>query len=222
MKPVFALGNFRTLPRLKRLRQEAQTDKAARVVLRLDAIMLSIQSHTNGQIAQFLQADRSRVHAWITNWNEHGIDGLLEGHRSGRPSELTAEAVERIIDIVESGPVAYGLNSGIWTSPLVAQIIRDEFDVDYHPGHVRRLLKQFGFSVQRPTTRLVQADPCKQNRWIRYTRPHLKKKPQKKRLSSSMRTKRLFGKHQPWREHGRSKVASPQCRREASETHRKS
>ena len=122
MKPVFAQGNVRTLPRLKRLRQEAQTDKAARVVLRLSAIMLSLQNQTNGQIAQFLQADRSRVHAWITNWNEHGIDGLLEGHRSGRPSELTAEAVERIKDVVESGPVAYGLNTGIWTSPIVAQI----------------------------------------------------------------------------------------------------
>lgn len=181
MKPIFARGSLRTLPRLKRLRQEAQTDKAARVVLRLDAIMLSLQHQTNGQIAQFLQADRSRVHAWITLWNEHGMDGLLEGHRCGRPSELTQNDVERIKDIVESGPVAYGLNTGIWTSPVVAQIIRDEFDVDYHPGHVRRLLKQFGFSVQRPIPRLVQADPRKQNRWIRYTRPNLKKKPQKKR-----------------------------------------
>ena len=181
MKPIFARGTQRSLPRLKRLRQEAQTDKAARVVLRLDAIMLSLQNQTSGQIAQFLQADRSRVHAWITSWNEHGSEGLLEGHRSGRPPELSPKDVERIKDIVESGPVAYGLNTGIWTSPVVAQIIRDEFDVDYHPGHVRRLLKQFGFSVQRPTTSLVQADPQKQNRWIRYTRPNLKKKPQKRR-----------------------------------------
>lgn len=181
MNPIFAKGNQRTLPRLKRLRQEAQTDKAVRVVTRLNAIMLSLQNHTNGQIAQMLQSDRSRVHAWITSWNEHGIDGLLEGHRSGRPSELSEKDVERIRDIVESGPVAYGLNTGIWTSPVVAQIIHDEFDVDYHPGHVRRLLKRIGFSVQRPTTRLVQADPCKQNRWIRYTHPSLKKKPQKKR-----------------------------------------
>jgi transposase len=181
MNPIFAKGNQRTLPRLKRLRQEAQTDKAVRVITRIDAIMLSIQNHTSVQIAHLLQSDRSRVHAWITNWNEHGIDGLLEGHRSGRPSELSQKDVERIIDIVESGPVSYGLNTGIWTSPVIAQIIHDEFDVEYHPGHVRRLLKKIGFSVQRPTTRLVQADPCKQNRWIRYTHPSLKKKPQKKR-----------------------------------------
>jgi transposase len=73
--------------------------------------------------------------------------------------------------------VAHGLNTGVWTSPLIAQIIAEEFDVRYHPGHVRHLLKQLNFSVQRPKTRLVQADPKKQNRWIRYTHPNLKKTP---------------------------------------------
>jgi transposase len=62
----------------------------------------------------------------------------------------------------------------------VARVIEDECGVTYHPGHVRHLLKQMGLSVQRPTTRLIQADPRQQNRWIRYTRPNLKKKPPKK------------------------------------------
>jgi transposase len=175
MHPIFAHGNSRTLQRLKRLRQEAQTEKAPRVALRLQAIMLSVQRHTSGQIAQGLQVDRTRVHAWIGAWNEYGVEGLLEGHRSGRPAALNETQRERLGDILDSGPVAYGLNTGVWTSPLIAQIIAEEFDVRYHPGHVRRLLKQLDFSVQRPKTRLVQADPRKQNRWIRYTPPNLKK-----------------------------------------------
>ena len=79
--------------------------------------------------------------------------------------------------MVESGPVAYGLNTAVWTSPLLAQVIAEEFSVTYHPGHVRRLLGTLGFSVQRPTTRLVQADPVKRRRWTRYQCPNLKKKP---------------------------------------------
>src|SRR5262249_10347956 len=71
MQPIFALGNSRALQRLKALRQEAQTDSATRVVLRLQAIMLSVQGMTTGQIAQGLQVDRTRVHAWIGAWNEH-------------------------------------------------------------------------------------------------------------------------------------------------------
>lgn len=177
MQPIFARGNARTLRRLKALRQAAQTDKAPRVALRLQAIMLSVRRQTTGQIAQLLQADRTRVHAWIGAWNEYGPQGLLEGHRSGRPPELAAAQRERLQDILDSGPVAHGLNTGFWTSPLIAQLIAEELDVDYHPGHVRRLLGQLNFSVQRPTTRLVQADRRKQNRWIRYERPNLKKKP---------------------------------------------
>jgi transposase len=41
--------------------------------------------------------------------------------------------------------------------------------VRYHPGHVRKLLRQLGYSVQRPTTQLVQASTAKKNRWERST-----------------------------------------------------
>ena len=182
MHPIFARGNARTLQRLKTLRQVAQTDKVPRVALRLEAIMLSVQGKTSGQIAQGLQVDRTRVHAWIGAWNAHGDEGLLEGHRSGRPAQLSPDQREQLADILDSGPVAHGLNTGVWTSPLIAQIIQEEFDVNYHPGHVRHLLKRLNFSVQRPKTRLVQADPKKQSRWIRYTHPNLKKTPAKKGL----------------------------------------
>ena len=65
MLPIFAKGDRRTLARLKALRQEAYSDGASRVVTRLEAIMQSLQGKTTGQIAQLLQADRTRVHAWI-------------------------------------------------------------------------------------------------------------------------------------------------------------
>ena len=53
--------------------------------------------------------------------------------------------------------MAYGLETGIWTSPLVRQVIEGEFGQRYHAEHVRKLLQQLGYSVQRPTTKPVQA-----------------------------------------------------------------
>ena len=111
----------------------------------------------------------------IQQWNAWGEEGLLEGHRSGRPASLTEEDRQRLRDIVDSGPVAYGLQTGIWTSINLAEVIADEFGVVYHPGHIRKLLRRIGLSVQRPTTRLVQADPALQRKWTRYTVPNLKK-----------------------------------------------
>jgi transposase len=174
---LFARGNVRTRTRLLQLRQQAQTDRVPRVVLRIQGILLSLDEKSPPQIAQLLHVHRTRVHAWVSQWNQYGLEGLKEGQRSGRPREMNPEQQEQFKDIVESGPVAYGLNTGVWTSPILSQIITEEFGVTYHPGHVRKWLKKLGFSLQRPTTALVRADPRKQNKWIRYTYPNLKKKP---------------------------------------------
>ena len=181
MQPTtFAKGNKKTLRNLMALRKQAQVDKAPRVALRIQGIMLSLEKHSVSDIAQLLHVHRSSIHAWIMSWNAYGKEGLYEGHRSGRPSALTDKDKEQLKDIVDSGSVAYGLQTGVWTSPIIAQVIEEEFAVRYHPGHVRKLLKQMGFSVQRPTTKLVQADPQKRNKWTRYTYPNLKKKPKRK------------------------------------------
>lgn len=177
---LFAKGNRRTIRKLHALRKQAHADKAPRVALRIQGILLSLQQHSVSAIARLLHVDRGTVNGWIQAWNAYGETGLLEGHRSGRPPKLNDRQKEQLGDILESGPVAYGLQTGVWTSPIIAAIIEEEFAVTYHPGHVRKLLKDLRFSLQRPTTKLVRADSRKQNRWIRYTYPNLKKKPKKK------------------------------------------
>jgi transposase len=93
---------------------------------------------------------RSTVPLWTDQWNQYGKEGLLEGHRSGRPAALSGAERERLRDILDSGPVAYGLETGIWTSPLVRQVIEEEFVQRYHAAHVRKLLRQLGYSCNVP------------------------------------------------------------------------
>jgi len=180
MHPVFAKGDHRAIEKLMAVRREAQREKAPRLLLRVQGILLSLEGLTTGAIADQLKVHRSTVPLWIEHWNSYGEEGLWEGQRSGRPAGLSESQRQTLRDILDSGPVAYGLETGIWTSPLVSQIIRDEFQQDYHPGHVRKLLRQLGYSVQRPTTRLVQADVKQKRKWVRYTYPNLKKTPKSK------------------------------------------
>lgn len=180
MQAIFAKGDQRTVNKLLTLRKEALKDYQYRAATRMHAIILSIEKNTSGDIANILKINRTNVPLWINNWNSYGTEGLLEGHRSGRQSNLMAEDREKLCDILESGPVSYGLNTGVWTSKIITTIIEDEFGIVYHPGHVRKLLKDIGFSVQRPTYKLVNADPKKKNTGIRYTYPNLKKTPKRK------------------------------------------
>jgi transposase len=145
------------------------------VARRMHAVLLSHQQHSSGDIAQILEAPRSKVSLWLQQYEQHGWEALLEGHRCGRPNGLSAAQISQLDDIIDSGPVAYGFPSGVWTSPMIVRVIAEEFAVDYHPGHVRKLLKAMGFSVQRPRRKLAKADPVEQDRWQRYTYPRLKK-----------------------------------------------
>lgn len=164
-----------TAKKLWRLRNEAEVDGVYRVARRLHAVLLNHGGNTSGEIATLLDSPRSRVSEWLKNYEDYGYDGLLEGYRPGRPPTLTSEQKHALEDILDSGPVAYAFTSGVWTSPMVARVVHEEFGVDYHPGHVRKLMHQLGFTVQRPTRKLARADPQKQDRWHRHTYPNFKK-----------------------------------------------
>jgi transposase len=160
---------------LSALKHEAEKDGAHRVARRLHAVLLNDRRYTSSQIAQLLEAPRSKVSLWLAHYERYGWEALLEGHRSGRPRELSARQLRELDGIIDSGPIAYGFSSGVWTSPMIARVIEQEFNVNYHPGHVRKVLKVLGFSVQRPRRQLAKADPVEQDRWQRYTYPRLKK-----------------------------------------------
>lgn len=177
MRPRVLHLHPKTRTRLERARREADRDGAYRVAKRLHAVLLNAQGYTSGQIADLLGAPRSRVAEWLAQYEMHGFDSVLEGQRSGRPSALDEPQRVTLADILDSGPVAYGLDTGVWTSPMITHVIAEEFGVHYHPGHVRKLLGAMGFSVQRPQRVLARADPLAQARWRRHTYPNLKKKP---------------------------------------------
>jgi hypothetical protein len=159
MRPTFAKGNRIAISKLLELRRQAQRDKEPRVVLRIQGILMSLEGGTAGEISNHLKVHRSTV---------------------PRPRGLSPEDREKLCDILDSGPTAYGLETGIWTSPRVRQVIAEEFGQQYHPGHVRKLLQQLGYSVRRPSTRLVQADLKQHRKWVRYTYPNLQKTPKAK------------------------------------------
>ena len=63
------------------------------------------------------------------------------------------------------GAEHFGFRGDVWTQPRVAQLIKRIFGVSYHPAHVGRLLKQLGWSRQKPVTRASQRDEAAIERW---------------------------------------------------------
>jgi len=95
----------------------------------------------------------------------------------GRPSRLEAPQRARLAKMIVAGAVANGFPTELWTLARVAMLLKREFGLSYSPVHVWRLLRQLGFSSQRPTGRAAQRDEQAIGRWKAKRWPWLKKKP---------------------------------------------
>lgn len=127
-------------------------------------------------IASIAGVHLNSVRGWIRRVEERGVYGLLDKEYPGAVPKLDAGQKERLRAIVEEGPESVGLDTGIWTGPLVREVIQREFGVKYHVSQVRRVLAKLGFSVQYPRVRLSKADAKKQEEWTKETLPEIKKK----------------------------------------------
>jgi transposase len=87
------------------------------------------------------------------------------------------------------GPEKLGYETPLWTCPRVADLIEREFGIRYHAGHVWKLLRQLGWSPQRPVGRALERNEEAIGEWKRKTWPEIKKKPKKKGEPSSSSTK---------------------------------
>jgi transposase len=95
------------------MRKAAEHHGAYRVVRRLHAVILNSQGHNSGDIAGILDSPRSEVSLWLAIFQLHGELGLMEGHRSGRPAEISESQRQGLTDILNFGHVAYAFNSGV-------------------------------------------------------------------------------------------------------------
>ncbi len=138
------------------------------------------RSYVDGErvvdIAASLRVRRGSVNQWLRWYETMGAEGLRTWRAPGALPRLTADQRAELSAIIEAGPLAAGFASGVWTGPVIGQLIRDRYGVSYHNHHVPRLLHQLGFSVQRPRKRLARADASAQAYWLSHRLPEIKKK----------------------------------------------
>lgn len=141
------------------------------------------------EVARRIGAHRQSVSRWAEQLERGGLRALKQAGRAGRKARLRPEDLRRIERGLKRGPEALGYESGLWTSARVAHLIGQECGVHYHPGHAWRILRQLGWSCQRPVGRAVERDEDKIRRWKQKRWPEIKKKPKKRAVPSSSSTK---------------------------------
>ncbi len=163
-------GQLRTLLARAKKRGDLATWRRAKAVLgylRGDRVI---------DLAEELDVTRGSVNRWLQWFNAEGTDGLKPRKAPGPKPRLTEEQASELTTVIEAGPQSAGYLSGMWTGPMIGDLIRRRYGVKYHNHYIPPLLHKLGFSVQRPRKRLARADHERQEYWLRTTFPRIKKK----------------------------------------------
>ncbi len=83
--------------------------------------------------------------------------------------------MKKIEEGLKRGPEDLGYDTSLWTAKRVTHLIEEVCGVRYHPGHVWRLLRQLGWSCQRPAGRALERDEEAIRQWKKKRWPELKK-----------------------------------------------
>jgi len=143
---------------------------------RLRAWELHQQGWTQQHIAQALGVTQGAISQWLKQATLHGVEALRDHPAPGARPKLLADQRAQLAALLLEGAQAFGFTGEVWTARRVAQLIKDQFHVSYHPDHVGRILRQLGFSPQRPIVRATQRDEAAIGAWYSERWPTLKKR----------------------------------------------
>jgi transposase len=156
---------------------------------RLKAILLlGHERLTQKAVASIFDVTENCITRWVMTFVQAGIEGLRPGTRPGATPRLTVDQKQKLARIIEWGPEAYGLDTGVWTGPIVRNLVESKFGVKYSVEQIRSILHELGFSVQYPKQVLSEASLTAQERWLKRKYPEIKKKRNWIAASSSSKT----------------------------------
>jgi len=107
----------------------------------------------------------------------------------GRPGAMEAAQRRKLSKLLVSGAMANGFPTELWTLARIGKLIEREFGHSFSTAHVWRVIRELGFTSQRPTGRAVQRDEEAILAWKTKRWPALKKSPGAKGAPSSSSTK---------------------------------
>jgi transposase len=152
-------------------------DAAAYEDRRFQALILYRKGVPQADIARQFRVSRAAVCQWLRTAKKKGPSGLKRKPRPGRPPKLTTGQRQSLIKLLARGAERAGYTTQLWTAERIQRLVSERFGARYHVNHVPKLLRQCGWSYQRPTARAIERDEVEVGRWLRKDWPRINKKP---------------------------------------------
>ena len=144
----------RSTPRLT-----GKRDHSALEQRRLEALSLLSDGVSQSEVARRLGVSRQAVSKWMATKRAGGVKALASKGKPGRKTAPTPAELKRVEAALVKGPVKNGYRNDLWTLRRVAEVIA-RVTGRQRPSISRTwgLLREMGWSCQRPARRARQQD----------------------------------------------------------------
>jgi transposase len=118
--------------------------------------------------------NRTTIYKWLkaAQGSGRGAKALRSTKATGRPRTLSCAQEHQVMRWVNGrDPRQYGLDFGLWTRAVVAELIEKKFGLKLGLTAVGELLAKLGLTPQKPLQRAYQRDPEAVEKWQRESYP---------------------------------------------------
>jgi len=126
-------------------------------------------------VMEIVGASESSVKRWKRALKEGGMEALKAKPHPGPKPRLNAAQKRKLLKLLVAGPRKAGYPNELWTCARVAAVIAKKFQVSYHPCHVWKILRNLGWTSQKPEQQARESDDDAIERWRKRDWPRIKK-----------------------------------------------
>jgi transposase len=123
------------------IRKEFRRSEEARYIHRLHGVLLVLLGLSTVKAGKLLGDPQRTVAHWVGQWKTHGLDGLKDAEKPGRPSALNAKQWQALAGALNKSPKEYGFESETWTGAIVSSLLRKRYGLALSPRQCFRLVK---------------------------------------------------------------------------------
>lgn len=154
-------------------------DQSAQKFRRQTIVKLYEEGYTQKRISELLSVNQSYISRILKKYQEQGESALAVSTGKGALSRMSLLQKKRLQVLLDGGAEAFGFEGAIWTSKRVRQVIQEKFRVSYSARQVQRILKQLGYTPQKPLAVEDRHDATAAKQWKEEMLPTHKKKQNK-------------------------------------------
>ena len=125
---------------IETIRKEFRRSDEARYIHRLHGVLLVLLGLSTVKAGELLGDPQRTVAHWVGQFKAHGLDGLRDAEKPGRPGALTDAQHAAVAKALTKSPKESSLDADLWTNALLASLLKKRYGVTLSRRQCSRLI----------------------------------------------------------------------------------